>query len=241
MRFVIIGAGRVGLRTARVLREEDHDVTIIEHDEAMIRRARTQEFTVVEGDGSREDVLDEAGIAQADVLGALTGDLNVNFTACMIAKYHGCRTVMRIDEAYREGIYRKYADAVDEVIYPERLGAIGAKNALLGGTIRAIADIAPHLQIVELTITEAAPVNGYTISELELPADATVLAFGKHEQPLGIPSEDESLAVGDRLIVLADFAVLSEVRQLLVGEDPKQATANADADPGIDADTGGIH
>ncbi|ELY90329.1 TrkA-N domain-containing protein [Natrialba hulunbeirensis JCM 10989] len=237
MRFVIIGAGRVGLRTARVLREEDHDVTIIERDEAMIRRARTQSFTVIDGDGSREAVLEEAGVADADALGALTGDLNVNFTACMIAKHHGCRTVMRIDEAYREGIYRKYAEEVDEVIYPERLGAIGAKNALLGGTIRAIADIAQHLQIVELTITDEAPVNGYSISELQLPGDATVLAFGKEEQPLEIPSEDESLAVGDRLVVLADFDVLSEVRQLLVGESSSEAATAIDAD----TTTGGLN
>ncbi|TYL40099.1 potassium transporter Trk [Natronococcus pandeyae] len=229
MRFVIIGAGRVGLRTARVLREEGHEVTIIERDDAMVRRARNQEFTVVEGDGSQESVLEEAGIKEADALGALTGDLNVNFTASMIAKHHGCRTVMRIDEAYREGIYRKYAEEVDEIIYPERLGAIGAKNALLGGTIRAIADIAPHLQVVELTLTQEAPINGYTISELELPADATVLAFGKRDDPLEIPSADESLETGDRLVVLADYEVLSQVRQLIVGETANQAMANAGA------------
>ncbi len=230
MRFVIIGAGRVGLRTARVLRDEGHEVTLVERDEPTIRRARNREFTIVEGDGSREDVLEEAGVSDADAIGALTGDLNVNFTACMIGNHYGCRTVMRIDEAYREGIYRKYADQVDEVIYPERLGAIGAKNALLGGTIRAIADIAPHLQVVELTITDAAPVNGYTISELHLPADATVLAFGKRDEDLGIPNEDLSLEDGDRLVVLADFDVLSEVRQLLVGETPSQAAANAGSD-----------
>ncbi|WP_306056232.1 potassium channel family protein [Natronococcus wangiae] len=227
MRFVIIGAGRVGLRTARVLREEDHEVAIIERDETKVRRARNQGFTVVDGDGSREDVLAEAGIEDADALGALTGDLNVNFTACMIAKHYGCRTILRIDEAYREGIYRKYADEVDEIVYPERLGAIGAKNALLGGTIRAIADIAPHLQVVELTLTDEAPINGYTISELHLPASATVLAFGKCEHPLEIPTEDESLETGDRIVVLADYEVLSEVRQLLVGEAPNQAAANA--------------
>ncbi|MFC4436614.1 MULTISPECIES: potassium channel family protein [Natrialbaceae] len=227
MRFVIIGAGRVGLRTARVLREEGHEVTIIERDDAMVRRARNQEFTVVEGDGSQESVLEEADIKATDALGALTGDLNVNFTASMIAKHHGCRTVMRIDEAYREGIYRKYAEEVDEIIYPERLGAIGAKNALLGGTIRAIADIAPHLQVVELTLTQEAPINGYTISELQLPADATVLAFGKCEDPLEIPSADESLETGDRLVVLADYKVLSEVRQLIVGETETRAAANA--------------
>ncbi|SIR77113.1 potassium channel family protein [Natronorubrum thiooxidans] len=239
MRFVIIGAGRVGLRTARVLRDEGHEVTLIEQDEAMIRRARSQEFTVVEGDGSREDVLEDAGITDADALGALTSDLNVNFTACMIGNHHGCRTIMRIDEAYREGIYRKYADEVDEVIYPERLGAIGAKNALLGGTIRAIADIAPHLQIVELTITNGAPVNGYTMGELQLPADATVLAFGKRDQPLEIPNSDLSLEDGDRLVVLADFDVLNEVRQLLVGETPREAAANAGTD--ASSDTGGVN
>ncbi|WP_049922406.1 potassium channel family protein [Halopiger djelfimassiliensis] len=232
MRFVIIGAGRVGLRTARVLRDEDHDVTIVERDEPKVRRARNEGFSVVDGDGSRETILEDAGIREADALGALTGDLNVNFTACMIANHYGCRTIMRIDEAYREGIYRKYADEVDEVIYPERLGAIGAKNALLGGTIRAIADIAQHLQIVELTLTDEAPVNGYTISELQLPADATMLAFGKRGQPLEIPTEDLSLEDGDRLVVLADFDVLSEVRQLLVGETAGRAARNAGSGSG---------
>ena len=239
MRFVIIGAGRVGLRTARVLRDEGHEVTLIEQDEAMIRRARSLEFPVVEGDGSREDVLEDAGITDADAVGALTSDLNVNFTACMIANHYGCRTIMRIDEAYREGIYRKYADEVDEVIYPERLGAIGAKNALLGGTIRAIADIAPHLQVVELTVSNGAPVNGYTMGELQLPADATVLAFGKRDQPLEIPNADLSLEDGDRLVVLADFDVLNEVRQLLVGETPDEAASNAGTD--ATSGTGGVN
>ncbi|SEH16516.1 trk system potassium uptake protein TrkA [Natronorubrum sediminis] len=239
MRFVIIGAGRVGLRTARVLRDEGHEVTLIERDEGMIRRARSQEFTVVDGDGSKEDVLETAGIADADALGALTGDLNVNFTACMIANHHGCRTTMRIDEAYRENIYRTYADEVDEVIYPERLGAISAKNALLGGTIRAIADIAPHLQVVEHTITDEAPTNGYTVNELQLPAHATVLAFGKSGQELELPGDDLSLEVGDRLVVLADYDVLSTVRQLLIGESEREASANAGSD--ATSSTGGVN
>ena len=218
MRFVIIGAGRVGLRTARVLSEEGNEVTLVEREETTTKRAEEFGFDVVRGDGSRETVLEEAGITDANAVGALTSDLNVNFAACMIAKHYGCRTIMRIDEDYREEIYRKYAEEVDEVIYPERLGAMGAKNALLGGTIRAIADIAATLQVVELTITQEAPVRGYTISELELPADATLLAFGKHDGQLGIPNPDVTLEEGDRLVVLADFDVLSDVRQILVGE-----------------------
>ena len=218
MRFVIIGAGRVGLRTARVLREEGHQVTLVERDRDRAEYARDADFEVIDGDGSREDVLREAGIEDADGLGALTSDLNVNFAACSIAKHNRTWTVLRVDEDYREGVYQEYADEVDEVVYPERLGAIGAKNALLGGSIRAIADVAQNLQVVLMTVTEASPIKGYTIEETQLPANARVIAFGKAEEPMGLPLSDDTLAVGDRLAVLADFDVLEEARQLIVGE-----------------------
>ncbi|UPV74936.1 TrkA family potassium uptake protein [Halorussus limi] len=226
MRFVIIGSGRVGLRTARVLREEGHEVTLVERDANKVERARNDDFEVVEGDGGREEILNRADLESADALGALTGNLNVNLAACMVGKHYDCRTVLRIDEDYREDIYRKFASDVDEVVYPERLGAIGAKNALLGGNIRAIADIAQSLQVVELTITDESPVKGYSISELSLPADSRILAFGKADEPMDIPLSDDSLEVGDRLAVLADFEVLEDVRQILVG-DASRASAQA--------------
>ncbi|QIO24044.1 TrkA family potassium uptake protein [Haloarcula sp. JP-L23] len=218
MRFVIVGAGRVGIRTARVLQESGHDVVLIEQDEGAAERARTAGFEVIEGDGAIETILDEADLDAADALGALTGDLNDNFVACMIGKEHGCRTVMRIDEDYREEIYRRYASDVDEVIYPERLGAIAAKNALLGGNIRAVADIAQNLQLVEFIITESSPMHGYTLSELELPANAKLMAHGKGESALTIPNPDETLELGDHLVILADFDTLADVRSIVVGE-----------------------
>ncbi|MBB6644955.1 potassium channel family protein [Halobellus ruber] len=218
MRFVIIGAGRVGLRTARVLREESHQVTLIERDRDRVEYARDAGFEVIHGDGSREEVLLEAGVEDADGLGALTSDLNVNFAACSIAKHHRTWTVLRVDEDYREEVYQGYADEVDEVVYPERLGAIGAKNALLGGSVHAIADVAQNLQVVLMTVTEESPIRGYTIEEVQLPANATIIAFGKDGESMALPLADDSLEVGDRLAVLADFDVLEEARQLIVGE-----------------------
>lgn len=200
-------------------------MTLVELDADRAERAREMGFEVVEGDGSWEEVLERAGVADADALGALTSDLNVNFAACSIAKHHGLRTVLRVDEDYREEVYQKYADQVDEVVYPERLGAIGAKNALLGGSVRAIADIAQNLQVVLMTVSDDSPMRGYSIEEVALPAQARVLAFGKADQPMGIPMTDDSLETGDRLAVLADFDVLGEVRQLIVGEQSVAAAA----------------
>jgi len=218
MDFCIIGAGRVGLRTARVLRQEGHDVTVVEDDEDRADRARNDGFTVVEGDGSQESVLTEAGIADADAVGALTSDLNANFAACMVAKHHGCRTVLRIDDDYREEIYRTYADEVDEIVYPERLGAIGAKNALMGGNVQAIADIAADLQVLQVTISDESPMEGYAISEIELPSRARLLAFGKKGDAMRIPLPDDTMETGDRVAVLSEMETLDAVRQLLVGD-----------------------
>lgn len=218
MRFVIIGAGRVGMRTARVLSEEEHDVTIIEPDTTKVDRLRDEGFDVVEGDGSDEATLLAQGLDDIDGIAALSGDIVVNFIACMIGKHHDCRTVLRVDNDDHEYLIRKYASDVDEVVYPERLGAIAAKNALVGGSVRAVADIAHNLQLVELVVTPSSPMNGYSLSELELPADSRVLAFGKADDQLQLPDADVSLEVGDRIVAIADFSVLREVEQIIVGD-----------------------
>ena len=217
------------MRTARVLREEGHEVTLVEPDRKTVDRLTQEGYDVVQGDGSQEDVLLDLDLESVDGLAALSGEFDVNVLACMIAKSFGCRTVLRAGSDYDEYALRKYASDVDEVVYPERLGAIVAKNALLGGSIRAIADIAKHLQIVELTVTDVSPMHGYTLSELELPADSRLLAFGKRDGTFQLPSDDESLETGDRVIILADYEHLTDVRRLIVGESSTAIPAGGNA------------
>ncbi len=219
MRFVIVGGGRVGKRTARVLEAEGHGVTIIERRTERVDALRKDGFDVIQGDGSLESDLLGVDIAGVDAVAGLTGDLTVNLITCMIASAHDCRTVLRVDTDKYEYVVRKYGSDIDEVIYPERLGAIAAKNALLGGNIRAIADIAQEIQLVEFTVREVSPIEGYSLAELELPANAQLLGFGKADEPVSLPQADASMQPGDRLVVIADFDVLGDVRKLIVGDD----------------------
>ena len=221
MTFIIVGGGRVGLRTARILAEQGYGVVIVEQDPDKARRARDGGFRVIEGDGADSDVLERAGVAEAEAVAGLTGDLNANFAACMLGAEHGCRTVLRIDEDYRESIYEKYADEVDEIIYPEQLGGAGAKTALLGGNFNLLADLTEELQLFDVTITAGAPVIGRHVTDLDEVVeidDARVYAHGRPRQPLTIPLPGTTVQAGDRIAVIAKRDVVAHVRATLLGE-----------------------
>ncbi|WP_247001859.1 potassium channel family protein [Halosolutus gelatinilyticus] len=216
MRFVIVGYGRVGSRTARILTEEGHDVVVVDGDLDRVDRADDDGFETVHGDGADEAVLVDAGIEDADAIGAFTPDLNANFAACMVGKHHGCRTVLRIDEDYRQDIYEKYAADVDEIIYPERLGAAGAKTAMLGGDFNVVADLATNLQLTVIGISEGSPAVGKRISELDLPEDSRIYAHGRANEPLTIPLPGTELDVGDEVAVIVEADQAAALRSALL-------------------------
>jgi trk system potassium uptake protein TrkA len=217
MKFVVVGYGRVGARTARVLAEEGHDVVVVERDEKKVERAREAGFEVVEGDGSNEAVLKRAGIEEAEAVGGLTGDPNTNFAACMIGKEFGCRAVMRISEDYRQEIYEQYADDVDEVVYPERLGAAGAKTALLGGNFNAIGDLTEELRLMALTVPDDSPVVGKKVTDIDLENLGRIYAHGRPREEMTIPLPGTTVQAGDQLAMLVDRDGVDRVRETLLG------------------------
>jgi trk system potassium uptake protein TrkA len=217
MRFIIVGYGRVGQRTADIIASEGHEVVVVDTVPEKVTAAHEAGFEAHEGDGGDESVLEAAGIGEADAVGGLTGDLNVNFSACMIAKDHGCRTVLRIDEDYRREIYETYAEDVDEIVYPERLGAAGAKTALLGGDLNVLADLTESLTAATVELSADSPHLGRRVVELDLPEDVRVYAHGRDREPMTIPMPGTELRAGDRLAVIAERGSVDRLRELLDG------------------------
>ncbi|MEZ3145279.1 TrkA family potassium uptake protein [Halobaculum sp. MBLA0143] len=216
MRVIIAGFGRVGSRTARVLDEEGHEVTVVERVAEKADRADTRGFTVVRGDATNVTVLEEAGLASVDAVAGLTGDPTTNYDVCSATDDYGCRTVMRLSEDVPDEIYEEYEAAVDEVIYPERLGAAGAKTALLGGNFNAIAELTADLQLTTVTVTEEAPVAGRRVNDVEVEG-ARIYAHGREREPLTIPLPGTEVEAGDRLAVVVEGEQVEAVREALLG------------------------
>ena len=217
MKIVIVGYGRVGTRTTDVLTSEGHEVVIIEEDAEKAQRAREDGLETVEGDGEDERVLERAGLEDADAVGALTADLNVNFTACMVANGNDCRTVLRIDEDYRREIYETYAGDVDEVIYPERLGAAGAKTALLGGDLNVLGDLTEQLTATTLEVPAESPAVGTRVVKLDLPEGARLYAHGRRGESMTVPLPRTTIEPGDQVALMAEQSAIDAVRDRLHG------------------------
>lgn len=212
-----MGYGRVGIRTARILSEEGHAVTVVDNDPAKVRRAQQAGLFAVLGEGDDPEVLEQAHLADADAVAALTADVEVNHAICTAGAEAGLRTVMRIDADYPDDQFRRYESAADALIYPEQLGAAGAKNALLGGDVAVIAELAEHLQLLVLTVKPDAPVVGVTVGRTELPDGARLYAHGRGDASLTIPLPSTMLEAGDRVALIVEEDAVEATREAVLG------------------------
>ncbi len=213
LRVIIAGGGEMGVRTAELLTDRGHDVVIIEADAERCRELTDAYLaTIIEGDASRPETLRQAQPGRSDVVAALTDDEATNFATCLAAQRMApeVRTVMRVAGTPDE-LYEEY---VDGLVFPERLGARAATNEIAGGGVRTIEDVAGDVEIVEIEITEAAPVAGKRLDEVRLPR-GTLIIVDYQGNRLGGP--DTVLEVGHRYVVAVESEVADEVMNLMRG------------------------
>ena len=98
MRVLLVGAGAVGFYLARRLAEESHEVTLIDPDPSKVQRAADNlDVLAIKGNGAAIPVLEEAGLADAEILMAASGSDEVNLVACLVASQRGvCVKVARV-------------------------------------------------------------------------------------------------------------------------------------------------
>lgn len=110
MRVIIMGCGRVGAGLARQLHREGHEVTVIETDDFAFRRHLPRfEGRRVQGSGTDDRILLEAGIEHTDVFVAVASGDNRNILASQKAReIYGVRSVVtRIKDPLRAELFAR--------------------------------------------------------------------------------------------------------------------------------------
>jgi trk system potassium uptake protein TrkA len=110
MRVVVTGCGRVGAGLAMALAERGETVAVVDKDPRAFERLGEHFLgQTVEGISFDRDVLEQAGVARADALVAVTGGDNSNIVTARIARdtYKVPRVIARIQDPRRAAIYEE--------------------------------------------------------------------------------------------------------------------------------------
>ena len=222
MHVIVVGAGEVGSYVADRLSREGHDIALIDDDAVRLRQVDDElDVLTVHGSGTHPKVLQRAGIAECDLLVAVTSDDEVNLISSLFAKSYGVeRTIVRIEAPQLRGddaAEVRAASGADLVIDPdaetaqevlELLDYPGADEVhrMAGGEVVVVgAVLADHAPLVGRSLAEIA-------EEFEPEWEFMVGAIGRGDETI-IPRSEHRLEAHDHLRIIAK----KRARRLVTG------------------------
>ncbi|MDD3361029.1 MAG: Trk system potassium transporter TrkA [Hespellia sp.] len=209
MKIIIVGCGKVGDSLAEQLSAENYDITVIDKNPERIAQV-TNDFDVLGlvGDGVSNSCLLEAGVADTDLLIAVTGSDEKNLLCCLIAKKAGhCATIARVrnPEYSREADFLKKEFGLAMVINPEMIAAVEmARIFRFPSAIKIDALAKGYLEMLHFRITEKCSLCGKQVSFVRsyLSPDVLVCMI-KRKGTILVPTGESSFEDGDIVTIVA--------------------------------------
>ena len=179
MKIVIAGAGEVGSHLAKMLSVEANDITVIDsRQERLDALSASTDVITVLGNPSAIDVLQDAGVANADLFIAVypSDSQDVNILSAMLAKKLGSKkATARIDNEEYLSYENKYLFTemgIDLMFYPEKIAAGEIIDLLKRTATTDSMDFARgKLQIAVFKLEESSALLGMTMAEFSAVAN----------------------------------------------------------------------
>lgn len=227
MKILILGAGQVGSTVAESLTSEANDITVVDTDGDKLGQLQDRlDLRTLTGNAAHPTILEQAGIADADMLLAVTQSDEVNLVACKLAAtlYNTPTRIARIralDYLNRPEVFSAENFSVDFSICPEQI---------LTEYISKLIEFPEALQVqrfsqgkaslVAVRAFEGGPLVGKPLNFLRshMPqVETRVAAIFRKDGPI-IPEGNTVVEEGDELFFIAATenirSVLQEVRRL---------------------------
>jgi trk system potassium uptake protein TrkA len=233
MKVIICGAGQVGWQIARHLSGERNDVTVVDNNPELVRRATdTLDVQGISGFASYPDVLERAGARDADMIIAATHSDEVNMVTCQVAhsvfainrKIARLRAQSYLDAIYSD-LYRRDHLPIDVVISPEKEVAEAALQRLAApATFDTESFLEGKAQLLGIAIDDDCPVINTPLRQLtDLFSTLRALVVGiRREGSLFVPSPGDQLFPGDECYVFTDTLDMNRTLEIFGKKQEKQ-------------------
>jgi voltage-gated potassium channel len=214
--FIVCGYGRIGRIVASEFRRERVPFVVIERDAERVKAATDEGVLAIEGDASREEVLNRVGIGAARGLIAVVGSDAENVYAVMSAR--GMRPdLFIISRAAADDATVKLKRAgADRVVSPYQLGGARIAQTALRPAVVDFVEIATSAEHLELTMEEIAvqaesSFTNRTLVDANLRQRFGIIVVGIQRSDGRMefnPEPDTMIRAGDRLVVLGRYDAL---------------------------------
>lgn len=194
-KIIILGAGQVGGTVAEILAAENHDVTVVDRNNDVLRELNDRmDIRTILGQASYPDVLRDAGADEADFTIAATDSDETNMVAMQIVysllKGSGRVARIRSQEYIKEkDLFVNKNMPVQVVISPEILVTDRIQHIIEHPGAMQVVDFADgRVRLVGVRIDKGAAMDGQPLSQLpKLLHDnerARVVAIYRQDEPL---------------------------------------------------------
>lgn len=219
MKIVIAGAGEVGTHLAKLLSNENQDITIIDSDEEKLLKLESYNMLTYVGNPVSFKTLRNAGAENCDLFIAVTPFETDNVLACEIAKTLGAeKAVARIDnyDFLREENRSFFTDkGINDLIYPEYLAAEEMEIALKRAWVRNWFELCNgELIIVGVKIRENAKMVGMPLRDLFKMSNYAHISAIKRNHETIIPRGNDYIRANDIVYIATTNGDMQNIRTL---------------------------
>ncbi len=220
MKVIVCGAGQVGFNIARHLAMENNDVTVIDQSAELIARVSdTLDANGVVGHASHPEVLEGAGIADADMIIAVTYADEVNMIACQVAHslFDVPTKIARVrQQSYLApmwaNLFSRDHMPIDVIISPEiEVARAVSRRLKVPGAFEMIPLVDDKVKLLGVRCEENCPLVNTPLRQLTQlfpDLDMVIVGLMRDNQPI-VPSADDQMLPGDEVYFVVDSEQVS--------------------------------
>ncbi|MCD6301358.1 MAG: NAD-binding protein [Staphylothermus sp.] len=213
MRIIIAGGGDIGVELADALIKEKHDVVLIEADPKRADELAQQlDCLVINGNAAHPQVLEEAGIKEADVVLALTNNDRDNIIISILAKLAGVKkTIVKIEDPYYNDLLLYLG--ITDIINTSRLISAQALSMLRGFNLLNLSlMIRGNIRFYFYRVPKE--LEGKKITSIKYDKEKARILLVYRDKDALFPEEDLVLKENDNIL----FAVRADYLEKLIKE-----------------------
>jgi voltage-gated potassium channel len=215
---IVCGFGRNGEEAIRVLGKNREDFVVIERSERVLESKKTDSLLFINGDATKDNVLEEAGIDRAGALISALPEDTLNVFVVLTARSLNPR-IKLISRASETTSVRKLKSAgADNVIMPDKIGGTHMAMLVNNPDIEEFVDIMSTqtgdlFQINELPVNRVVNIGNLNSWQQ---FGATLLGYKDNEGEYQLnPGPDTNLSPGYRVIAMGSREQIDKLKKAI--------------------------